>query len=120
MEVVERRKKLREEVIIKASKWAKNLPFKATAILIGSYTRGDFNLWSDVDILLISNDLKGKPLERLKSLTVPAGFQVIPQTPKEFKTNLKKKSPMAIEAIKSGIVLREDLKLIRGALPSTN
>jgi Nucleotidyltransferase domain. len=35
--------------------------------MIGSYARGDFNRWSDVDLVVIS-DFKGNPLERLEKL----------------------------------------------------
>lgn len=41
--------------------------FKVSAILIGSYARGDFNKWSDVDVLLIA-EFAGNPLERLWKL----------------------------------------------------
>lgn len=44
MEAVKRRERLREQVIREAREWASKLPFKATALLIGSYARGDFNL----------------------------------------------------------------------------
>lgn len=113
MEVVERRRKLREKFIEEASNWVAELPFKATAILIGSYARGDFNLWSDIDILLISNDFKEGPLDRLKALDIPPGFQVIPLNPKEFKKFLTKKEHLAVEAVEAGIVLRDDLELMR-------
>lgn len=113
MEVVERRKRLREHVIKKASNWASKLPFKVTVILVGSYARGDFNLWSDIDVLLISEDFIGGPIERLKSLDIPPGFQAIPLTPKEFKRLLKKRSHLAIESIEFGVMLRDDLRLIQ-------
>ena len=113
MEVIERRKELREHVIKEASNWASKLPFKVTAILVGSYARGDFNLWSDVDVLLISESFTGGPVERLKLLDVPSGFQVIPLTLKEFKRLLTKGDHLAIEAIEFGVVLRDDLKLIQ-------
>jgi hypothetical protein len=115
MEIIKKRKKLRERVVEKASEWAKGLPFKVTAILFGSYAKGDFNLWSDVDILLVSDEFKGNPVERLKPLDIPAGFQVIPLTLKEFERLAKKEEHLATEALKFGIVLREDFKLV----PST-
>ncbi len=31
---------------------------KTTLILFGSYARGDFNLWSDIDIIIISDYFK--------------------------------------------------------------
>ncbi len=55
MEAVRKRVEHRKRVVGEAKKWAENLPHKATAIFIGSYARGDFNLWSDVDILLITD-----------------------------------------------------------------
>jgi len=113
MEVIERRKKLREKVAEVASDWAAKLPFKATAILAGSYARGDFNLWSDIDVLLISEDFKASPVERLKGLDMPSGFQIIPLTPDEFKRLLAKRDRLALEAVESGIILRDDLKLTK-------
>lgn len=112
MEVIERRRKLKERFIKEASNWVADLTFKATAILIGSYARGDFNLWSDIDILLICEDFKGGPVDRLKALDIPSGFQVIPLVPKEFKKLLTRKEHLAVEAVKTGIVLRDDLELI--------
>ena len=111
MEVIKERRRIREKVIKEAFSWTAELPFKATAILIGSYARGDFNLWSDVDILLISEEFKGNPIERLKALDIPPGFQVIPITLNEFKKLLTKRSQLAIEATKHGVILRNDLKL---------
>jgi hypothetical protein len=111
MEVIRERKRLREQAIRKASSWAKGLAFKCSVILVGSYARGDFNLWSDVDILLVSKDFKKGPVDRLKALDIPSGFQVIPITPKELKRLLAKKDQLAIEAFSSGIVLRDDLRL---------
>jgi predicted nucleotidyltransferase len=112
MEVIEERRKLIKKVIKMASEWIMKLPFKATAILIGSYARGDFNLWSDIDILLLSEDFKARPIDRLNALDIPPGFQVIPLTLKEFEKLLIKKNPMAIEAVNSGVILKDDFKLM--------
>lgn len=110
MEIVEERRRLREEVLRRAREWAQNLQFKASAILIGSYARGDFNLWSDVDVVLIA-ELSGNPIERLKNIDLPPGFEVIPLTPNEFTRLLEKKNPLAIEALSGGIILRDDLEV---------
>lgn len=111
--IIERRKKLREKTIQEASQWSAKIPSKTTAILVGSYARGDFNLWSDIDILLISENFKGRPLKRLKTIDAPQGFQIIPLTPNEFKRLLTKKHQLAIEAAEHGIILRDDLKLVQ-------
>jgi len=112
VELLEERRKQRERVIKQARRWALKLPFKVTAVLVGSYARGDFNLWSDVDILLISN-LRGNPLERLAKIDFSPGFQVIPLTPEEFTKQLERGDPLAVEAIKIGVVLRDDFKLLK-------
>ena len=41
---------------------------KVTAIVYGSVARGDFNLGSDVDILIVSEGLPLHPLERMEVL----------------------------------------------------
>lgn len=112
MEVLEERRRQRERVIGEAKRWAESLPFKASVILIGSYARGDFNLWSDVDIVLIA-ELHGNPLERLKMIDYPPGFEVIPLTQSEFMRLLKKGNPIAVEAISEGVILRDDYGLER-------
>ncbi len=113
MEIIKQREKKRIEVIEIAKRWASSLDFDVTAILIGSYARGDFNLWSDVDVLLISDVFKGNPLDRLKSIDVPPGFQVIPINPEEFNILHKGGDILAREALKYGIILRDDLQLLR-------
>lgn len=113
MEVIEKRRKLAKKAVEKAFKWVAKLPFKATAILIGSYARGDFNLWSDIDVLLLSENFQGNPIDRLNALDIPPGFQVIPLTLKEFKKLLMKKNPIAVEAVNSGVIIRDDFNLVK-------
>ncbi len=108
MEILTERKRIREEAIQKARTWAEDVPFKVTAILVGSYARGDFNLWSDIDVMVIA-EFNSRPVERLKNIDYPAGFEMIPLTPKEFRRLLEKKDPLALEALSIGIVLRDDL-----------
>ncbi|MEM2913599.1 MAG: nucleotidyltransferase domain-containing protein [Candidatus Bathyarchaeia archaeon] len=102
MEIIKERRKLREKRIEEAREWASRIPVRVTAILIGSFARGDFNLWSDVDILVISEDFAGSPLERLKSLDAPPGYQVIALTHREFKVLLRRGEPIVTEAIEYG------------------
>ncbi|MEM1582653.1 MAG: nucleotidyltransferase domain-containing protein [Candidatus Bathyarchaeia archaeon] len=111
MEIIEERRRLREKRIEEAREWASRIRLRVTAILIGSFARGDFNLWSDVDILVISEDFVGSPLERLKGLDAPPGYQVIALTPREFKVLLMRGEPMVKEATEYGVVLRDDLNI---------
>ena len=111
MEVIKARKSVIDRVISEAKKWATSLPIKCTAYLIGSYARGDFNIWSDVDILLVSDDLVGSPVERLKRIETPPNYEVIPLTSSEFRRMLGREDSLAKEALKRGILLRDDLNL---------
>jgi len=55
MEIIEKRIEERKRIIRNAQEYSLTFEFKATVILIGSYARGDFNLWSDVDIMIIGD-----------------------------------------------------------------
>lgn len=110
MKIFEKRRKQKEKIINEVKQWAMSLSFKATVILIGSYARGDFNEWSDVDVVLIS-ELTGSPLDRLKKISYPAEFEVIPLTLGEFLRMLRRKNPIAVEAIERGIILRDDFNI---------
>ncbi|MEM1769132.1 MAG: nucleotidyltransferase domain-containing protein [Saccharolobus sp.] len=111
MEVIKRREEKRREVIENARKWASSLNFRTSAILIGSYARGDFNLWSDVDIVIISDTFKENPLERLKKIDPPPGFQIIPLNLEELEKLHNKKDILAREILEHGVILRDDLQL---------
>lgn len=111
MEFIKERVRKRRKVIREAVEWADGIPYRVTAILIGSYARGDFNLWSDVDILLVAEFI-GNPIERLRLVDMPPGFQVIPLTEGELLSLLMKGDPMAVEALKTGVILRDSLKLV--------
>jgi len=113
VEAIEERVRARERVVSEAKAWAQKLAFPATVVLIGSYARGDFNLWSDVDLLLVA-DFMGSPLERLKGLDFPAGFEVIPLRLDELLRLVEKRDALAVEAL-NGVYLRDDLE-VKGLL----
>jgi len=84
-----------------------------TAIVYGSVSRGDFNLGSDVDVLIISEGLPHHPLERMEVLyscheppLEPKGY-----THTEFRTLLAKSNSAVAEVLKDGIVVVDDLGL---------
>lgn len=110
MDIIEKRIDQRNTVIEKAKEFVNSLPISVSAFLIGSYSRGDFNLWSDVDIVLISH-FEGNFLGRLKSINMPPGFEVIPLNPEELKKMLSKNNPITLEIRKNGVILRDDLNV---------
>ena len=114
MEILERRRKEkereREEVIARARHYSLGLPFQCSVILLGSYARGDFNLWSDVDILVVGA-FSSNPVERYSELDFPPSFEVIPFREEEFHLSLKAGNPLIAEAAKIGVILRDDYNL---------
>lgn len=107
MEIIEKRIKERNSVINQSGEYAKTLDFKCTVILIGSYARGDFNLWSDIDILIIGH-FDSNPLKRLKNIDFPAGYETVLLTPDEIKKMAGKNNKFIKDAFSQGIVLRDD------------
>lgn len=77
------------------------------AIVFGSVARGDFNQWSDVDVLVIAEELPAGVLARLNVLGPrPAGVQPIAWTPDEWQMQHARRNPIAIEAVSKGVWLR--------------
>ena len=111
MEVVERRLKRWREVVEQAREFAHSLEGPISVILVGSYARGDFNEWSDVDILLIGR-FEGRPPERLSRISAPQNFEVIPLAPEEAVRSAEKGNPLLVEAVERGMVLRDDLNIL--------
>ncbi len=81
-----------------------------TGILYGSMARGDNNVWSDIDFLVISDKLPDNPLERLEflySLTeIP--IEVKGYTKNEFLRMIEKRNPLALDALVEGQVILDD------------
>jgi len=120
---IEERMKRRREVI----KEAKGFAIKAeevmgplTAILYGSYARGDFNLWSDVDILLIvDGELPRAPHKRLESVLsiIPPRFEVRIINLQELDRGLRRASNRL--SLRDALILHDSLGLserLRGVI----
>ena len=110
MEIIERRRAEREQVVNRALEYARSLKFRCSVFLIGSYARGDFNLWSDVDIIIVG-DFAGNPVYRLKNLDFPSGFEIIPFTRAEIISSINKKRKFVEEISLHHVVLRDDLSI---------
>ncbi len=81
-----------------------------TGILYGSYARGDFNIGSDIDILIISDNLPSDMLKRMELLYqyITGGIEPKGYTKTEFLRMLNSNNPLAIDAIKNGEMLSDD------------
>lgn len=80
------------------------------AVVFGSVARGDFNVWSDIDLLLIAERLPARPQDRLLALgdkveNAPPGLAPVIWTPDEFRSQLNRGNPIAREAVERGVVV---------------
>lgn len=107
--VLARRRREREQLLGRARRFAGHLPDHLrvrAVVVVGSVARGDFNLWSDIDVLVVADGLAGGPVQRLEALgPAPGGVQPIAWTPAEWCTQLRRRNPMAVEAVEDGVWL---------------
>jgi predicted nucleotidyltransferase len=73
-------------------------------ILFGSYAKGNYTEYSDIDLLIVSPIFKGRRMEDRKKirkyiLKISSHLEIIPCSRKEFQ----EKNPFIEEIIKSGI-----------------
>jgi Nucleotidyltransferase domain len=70
------------------------------AVIYGSVARGDFNVWSDIDLLLVLRSLPVQPTVRLSALigVAPPGIRIVAWTPDEFAREYHRANPIAREA----------------------
>ncbi len=109
--IIEERIRRRREAIEEARAVAKCLSIKfdrIAVILYGSYARGDFNEWSDIDLLaIVDRDLPPNPLKRLnmveECLEISSRTELVILTMNELRRLLMKRNPLAVEAIEKGI-----------------
>ncbi len=82
------------------------LPVRA-AFVVGSVARGDFNVWSDVDVLVVAEGLPERAPERTALLLeqAPAGVQPVGFTPAELEQARRRRNPLVLEADERGIPL---------------
>jgi hypothetical protein len=76
---------------------------------------GDFNYASDVDILVIAEELPSHPLRRIKILLSPWVPGVDPKgyTPSEFEMLKKKNNPFIQSILQEGIILLDDIGIFQ-------
>lgn len=105
--VVARRRAQRTELIDRARLFATSLDRSlevVAAVVVGSVARGDFNLWSDVDLLIVAGHLPDRLLDRLEALGRPPPWvEPIVWAPTEWETALRRRNPLAVEAIDRGV-----------------
>lgn len=111
---VARRRAERAALLEQAERWAqalaRRLPSLRAAVVVGSVARGDFNRWSDLDVLVIADDLPGRWLDRCDRMApVPPGLQAIAWTPAELAARRRRRDPITVEAETIGMVVWGEL-----------
>lgn len=107
--VLARRRREQQLLLDTARRFAARLPAALgvrAVCVFGSVARGDFNLWSDIDVLVIAERLPSGPPQRLEALGEPVGLvQPVAWTPAEFAERLGRRDPIASEALDRGVWL---------------
>lgn len=104
------RRRERERLLATAGDYVQQLatrvPLVAAAVA-GSVARGDFNVWSDVDVVVVAEDLPERATDRSGLLleNAPGGIQPLGFTPDEFLAAWRKGNPLVREAVEAGVVL---------------
>ncbi len=83
-----------------------NIPVNQ-AILFGSYAKGNYDAWSDIDLALVSEVFEGIRIKdrgkiRLLTLNVSSDIEVLPYCPEDFITD----DPFVKEIIETGIKMK--------------
>jgi len=103
----------RERAIHLAAQYAQRLAEvlgPLTGILYGSFAHGDFNLGSDIDMIIISDALPNHPLERMDLLYRYVEGEIEPKgyIREEFMKMLQRGNPFATDALRNGVAVVDD------------
>jgi len=84
-----------------------------TIIVMGSRARGDWKPWSDVDILVVAENLpkgwlRSDVLQVIDDTVIKAEIEVRGFTPDEFLKLLEELSLTALDAMNEGVVVYDD------------
>ncbi|MGH7480836.1 MAG: nucleotidyltransferase domain-containing protein [Longimicrobiales bacterium] len=108
--VLNRRKRERDALLENARRYVALLSDRLSiraAVVFGSVARGDFNLWSDIDLLLVIDDLPERWLDRAELLDPrPPRVQAIAWTPDEWAAQKERNNPILMDAATTGVWLR--------------
>lgn len=107
---VEARRAERERLIELARRYVHSLEGRLdllAAAVTGSVARGDFNLWSDVDVLVVAAELPDRAPDRAGLLlaAAPPRVQPVGYTPAELQRAWVKHNRLVREAVEQGLRL---------------
>ena len=110
-DVLAQRRREQQELLARACDYVERLSRRvpvAAAAVVGSVARGDFNVWSDVDVVVVVEDLPARAPDRAAMLIedTPAGVQPVGFTPAELAAARARGNPLVREADEAGVILR--------------
>jgi uncharacterized protein len=90
---------------------ARRMPLRGAAVA-GSVASGDFNLWSDFDVVVVSDALPAPGSARATALATGAapGLELHGYTSAEFARALARGDRLAREAVERGVLLTGELQ----------
>lgn len=120
-EVLARRRREQEALLAVARDYVEAIAGRLHLVgagVIGSVARGDFNVWSDIDVLVVARDLPARYLDRASLLTSAPGrrVQAVALAPQELVDARAKGDPRVVELEAHGIFLAGEEEL-RALLP---
>ena len=100
----------RDRLVALARAYADDLSRRVpvTAVVVaGSVARGDFNVWSDVDVVVVAETLPERAVDRVTLLLseAPGGIQPTGYTPSELVQALRRGDRLVRSALGEGIVV---------------
>lgn len=121
-EVLERRRTEQRALVERAERFAGALDASlhlSAVVVFGSVARGDFNLWSDVDVLVVVAQADDRTVERVRSCGRDVGLvSPVVWTPDQLRAQLAKRDPIAVESVERGIWLVGAASPLVGPSPS--
>ena len=107
--IIESRRDQRRLLVARAEDFAAGLDPTLgvqAVVVFGSVARGDFNVWSDVDVLVVADHLQDRHLDRARALGPGRGaVSAVAWTPEEFLFQLTRDNPIARESVDRGVWL---------------
>jgi hypothetical protein len=109
-EIVQRRRAERDRLISVArdyvARLSSRIPVRAAAV-VGSVARGDFNVWSDIDVIVVSDALPERIPDRAAVLADvgSGGVEPVGFTTSGFRAALAKGNRLARSVRDEGVIL---------------